>query len=302
MNTVNLNREIKIGVGLRHSHYSDFLAGPEGIDFVEVHAENFFPVGGVTSEFLQEAAQICPISIHATTLGLGSAQGVPAPHVERLKALVDLIGPLLISDHACFAWSSLDGREVHAGDLLPIPFNRQSLQVIVEHIRHVQERLGRQMLVENLSAYIEPQGSQMNEADFLVRMCEQSGCLLLLDLNNLMVNAVNAGVPDVLGNICDYINRIPPGLVGEIHLAGCTPVADDELLIDDHSRPVSELVWEAYELALKRFGAVPTLIEWDTDLPSWAELRAEADKARAIAVDLLSRDREAPALTQGAEQ
>lgn len=283
MNSKFQDIPISIGVGLRHEHYADILASSANIDFIEVHAENFFTDGGAASALLQQVAEIYPVSIHATTLGLGSAVGVPTWHMDRLKQLIEHIPPFLLSDHACFTWSSMKQRPVHAGDLLPIPFNQTSMEVLTENLRLTQERLGHEVMIENLSSYLTPEGSQMREVDFLVQVCEQAGSRLLLDLNNLAVNAINDDSPDVLADIADYINSIPVGMVGEIHLAGCTPALPGELMIDDHSQPVSSIVWAAFRLALRRFGPVPTLIEWDTCLPTWDTLTAEVDKARAIA-------------------
>lgn len=282
MNKSNQQADIMIGVGLRHGHYDDVLTHSKAIDFVEVHAENFFAAGGAAGALLEQVAEHCPISLHATTLGLGSALGIPKQPIQNLKRLIERVSPVLVSDHACFAWSTLPNSPVHAGDLLPIAFNRDSLQVMVENVELVQERIGRQLLVENLSAYLTPAGSNMDEVEFLVELCQRSGCRLLLDLNNLVVNATNAGLENSLDYVAEYLQRIPTELVGEIHLAGCAPALPGFPMIDDHSQPVPEVVWDAYRIALQRFGSLPTLIEWDTDLPSWEVLTGEAAKARAI--------------------
>lgn len=277
-----------IGVGLRHEHYADILASSANIDFIEVHAENFFTDGGAAQALLQQVSEIYPVSIHATTLGLGSAAGIPTWHIDRLKHLIERVPPFLLSDHACFNWSSVKNQPVHAGDLLPIPFNETSLKMMIGNLRQTQDRLGHEVMLENLSAYLRPAGSHMREVEFLVQVCEQSDSRILLDLNNLAVNSINDKSPDILSDIADYINSIPVGMVGEIHLAGCTPVSAGELMIDDHSQPVSATVWAAFRLALQRFGPVPTLIEWDSKIPAWDVLIAEADKARAIVSDELA--------------
>jgi uncharacterized protein (UPF0276 family) len=282
MSKPNQQTDIMIGVGLRHGHYDDVLAHSKVIDFVEVHAENFFAAGGAAGALLEQVSENHPISLHATTLGLGSALGIPKQPVQNLKRLIERVSPVFVSDHACFAWSTLPNTSVHAGDLLPIAFNRDSLQVMVENVEHIQESIGRQLLVENLSAYLTPAGSNMDEVEFLVALCQRSGCRLLLDLNNLVVNATNAGVENSLNYVSEYLQCIPVGLVGEIHLAGCAPALPGFPMIDDHSQPVPEVVWDAYRVALHRFGSLPTLIEWDTDLPSWDVLTDEAVKARAI--------------------
>jgi len=286
--------EISIGVGLRHGHYSDALTHPKAIDFIEVHAENFFADGGAANEVLAEAAQHYAISLHATTLGLGSARGIPDQPLQKLQQLIERTQPMLVSDHACFTWSSLQDSSqnfpVHAGDLLPFAFNANTLDIITENVERVQQHISRQLLVENLSAYITPKGSDMSEVEFLTELCLRANCRLLLDLNNLVVNATNAGDADILPTVVHYIKQIPPRLVGEIHLAGCAPPLPGMPMIDDHSQPVPQVVWDAYRIALQRFGAVPTLIEWDTALPSWNTLTDEAVKARVIATEELARD------------
>ena len=175
MNTERQPEGITIGVGLRHAHYSDVLTHPKHIDFVEVHAENFFAAGGAACALLEQVAAHYPVSLHATTLGLGSAFGIPEQPIANLNSLIERVAPFLVSDHACFAWSTLQGSPVHAGDLLPIAFNSENLQVMVENVQHVQERIGRQLLIENLSAYITPSGSNMTEVGFLTELCQCSG-------------------------------------------------------------------------------------------------------------------------------
>ena len=276
-----------IGVGLRHQHYNDALSSPADIDFVEIHAENFFAEGGIGKSLLSDIKQQYDVSLHATSLGLGSAQIIPSAHLAKLSQLVDEVNPLLVSDHACFSWGQLNDIQVHAGDLLPVPFNEESLSIMSKNIDTLQRTLKRNILVENLSAYITPAGSTMPETEFLTRLCQNTGCQLLLDLNNLMVNAVNQQEESPLSQATTWLNTIPANIVGEIHLAGCTPVERGELVIDDHSQPVSDEVWALYQSALTRFGSTPTLIEWDLDLPSWATLIAEAAKAKAIAAKVL---------------
>ncbi len=294
LNTIIPSKIPLIGVGLRHSHYDEALSSPASIDFVEVHAENFFAKGGATIEVITDIIQTYQVSLHATSLGLGSAAGVPIHQIEQLKKLVDKVQPILLSDHACFSWADINDKPTHGGDLLPVPFNDESLQVMVENVKGAQNVLGRTLLVENLSAYMVLPGSTYTESQFLVKLCEMSKCKLLLDLNNLVVNATNHALMfdtenaiDVYEYATTFLSNIPTELVGEFHLAGCTQVAETELMIDDHSQPVADVTWKIYEYAIKRFGAVPTLIEWDEELPSWQELIAEADKARVIATAAL---------------
>ncbi|MGI9273814.1 MAG: DUF692 domain-containing protein [Endozoicomonas sp.] len=288
MGTTWLSDRTPVGVGLRHVHYQDLLATPADLDFVEVHSENFFASGGASLAILDDVAKQYPVSLHGTSLGLGSVLGIQARHIESLARLAESVSPVLISDHAAFAWGQVDGQTHHGGDLLPIAFNEASLAVLTDNIQRVQERLDRGILVENLSAYLTPPGSNLTETEFFRALVKRSGCRLLVDLNNLAVNAINSAKDDVLADIQQWLDQIPAEYVGEIHLAGCTPPAHGELMIDDHSQRVSEVVWHAYHHAIGRFGQVPTLVEWDTQLPEWQVLLGEVDKARNIAAEALA--------------
>jgi uncharacterized protein (UPF0276 family) len=202
-------------------------------------------------------------------LGLGSADGLDERHLAKLKRLIDAIEPALVSEHLC--WSVADG--THFNDLLPLAYTREALALVAERISLVQEALGRRILVENLSAYLEFAASEMGEGEFLAELSRRAGCGVLLDVNNLYVNQVNHGA-DALA----AMRAIPPGCVEEIHLAG--HLVTEHCLIDHHGDRVADAVWRLYDAALERFGAVPTLIEWDTDIPELAVLLDEADKAR----------------------
>ncbi|WP_415887323.1 DUF692 domain-containing protein [Neptuniibacter sp. QD37_6] len=276
----------KIGVGLRHPHYKEALLGTSSIDFVEVHAENFFAEGGMLPELLNDIALQYPISLHSTSMGLGSAVGINGDYLQRLKQLSQQINPILISDHACFTWSNINGNSVHAGDLLPLEFTQQSLQVMVDNVNQVQKLLGRQILVENLSAYVEFNFSDMSETEFLSELVDKTGCGLLVDLNNLLVNARNFSDQKPLTVARKWLREIPSSAVGEIHLAGFTKVKEGELVIDDHSQPVSPECWLLYRDAVALFGAVTTLIEWDNNLPTWSTLLDQASKARSISTEV----------------
>jgi len=294
-----------IGVGLRHEHYNEALNTPANIDFVEVHAENFFAEGGASYQVFNDISHQYPISLHATSLGLGSTLESPITQIQQLHTLINRCDPILVSDHACFSWADVSEHHVHGGDLLPVPFNDESLKVMANNVLRVQDILGRTILVENLSAYMELPGSTYTESEFLAKLCELTQCKLLIDLNNLVVNATNHAVLSGTGkaiNAIEYakqwLDNIPQNIVGEFHLAGCTPVSSDSLMIDDHSHPVSEDTWSIYQYALTRFGAIPTLIEWDENLPSWQELLGEADKARNIAMQVFGTS-ETTNCTQG---
>ncbi len=271
-----------IGVGLRHQHFQEALAGSSSIDFAEVHAENFFADGGIASAFLEQFSERYAISLHSTSMGLGSAAGVNQNYLERLNRLIKRIDPVLVSDHASFAWSKKNSRDIHAGDLLPLEFSPASLDVLVENTDRAQQILGRQLLIENVSAYVKLDHSNLQETEFLVTAVERSNSKLLVDLNNLLVNERNAGSAEPLAQAMQWLEAIPRNLVGEIHLAGYSLNSDFDVIIDDHSQAVSDECWELYRFALERFGSVPTLIEWDNELPSWQGLVAEADKAREI--------------------
>ncbi|MGA8008406.1 MAG: DUF692 domain-containing protein, partial [Thiomonas sp.] len=225
------------------------------------------------------------VSLHGVSLALGSACGLDAAHLERLAALVERIEPVRVSDHASFARAPWAQRGVvHANDLLPVAFTQGSLGIFVRNVLQVQERLRRPILVENLSSYLDFAERDFSEPQFFAELARRSGCGLLLDVNNLMVNAMNAGALDPLQTVIDWLDELaavaPPGLVGELHLAGHS--VQQGLVIDDHSDVVSLPVWMAYAHALRRFGPVSTLIEWDTALPALDVLLGEAEQAQAL--------------------
>ena len=274
-----------VGIGLRQPHYAPVLDARPALGFVEVHSENFFADGGAALAVLRQAREHYPVSLHGVGLALGSAAGLDPWHLDRLERLVQRIEPVRVSDHACFARAALGGAgaAVHANDLLPVAFNEAALAIMAGNVEQVQERLGRRILVENLSAYVsfaDASGDQIGEPDFFAALCRRSGCAMLLDVNNLMVNALNRrrdDARDPLTACIRYIDALPPGIVGEIHLAGYD--ASGDIVIDDHGSRVRPDVWTLYEHALRRFGAVPTLVEWDTDVPPLAVLLDEAQRA-----------------------
>lgn len=280
-----------IGVGLRHPHFSDAIKGSKSIDFVEVHSENFFACGGALPKILQDIADKYPVSLHSTAMGLASESGIPEYYLAKLCALAHRIKPFLISDHACFAWGKVGERFVHAGDLLPLSYNNASLTLMCKHIDQLQQRFGQRLLIENLSYYISLPGSTMLEKEFLTLLADRTGCGLLIDLNNILVNEFNASNSkdnqEILRASKQWLNDIPTDKVGEFHLAGFTLPKDNGIAVDDHSKTVSENCWNLYKHAIKKFGAKPTLIEWDNQLPEWKCLVKQADKARSIVEDIL---------------
>jgi uncharacterized protein (UPF0276 family) len=270
------------GIGLRQPHYADLFGAPPPLGFVEVHSENFFADGGAALAVLHQARELYPVSLHGVGLALGSAAGLDPWHLDRLERLVERIEPVRVSDHSCFARAPLrpGGPVVHASDLLPIAFTDEALAIMVANVMQVHERLRRPMLVENLSAYVSFDDASMSEPEFFAQLCRRAGCGMLLDVNNLMVNALNVGANDPVAACCAFVDALPKGIVGEIHLAGYQQT--DDIVIDDHGSRVRPEVWRVYEHALARFGAVPTLVEWDTDLPALGVLLGEAEHANAL--------------------
>lgn len=278
-----------VGIGWRHPHCAELLESLPRLDFLEVHSENYFGAGGAAQAVLLQARAHYPVSLHGVGLALGSALGVDPWHLEQLAALVARVEPVRVSDHACFARAAPKGRTVHAADLLPLPFRTDALDVLCNNVQRVQDRLRRPLLVENLSAYVKWTGSEIQETEFLTTLALRTGCQLLVDVNNIYVNALNdalalpaerrvTGQP--LAQCRAWLDQLPPAVVGEIHLAGHCRM--DDIVIDDHGSPICAEVWQLYQHARARFGSVPTLVEWDTDLPPLAVLLAEAQHARAL--------------------
>jgi uncharacterized protein (UPF0276 family) len=273
---------MSVGIGWRQPHYRELIERrPAALDFLEVHSENFFAEGGAALAVLDRGRAHYPVSLHGVGLALGSAAGLDAWHLDRLAALVRRIDPVRVSDHASFARAPLQpgGPVVHGADLLPLAFTRPALDILVANVQRVQERLRRPILVENLSAYLHWADSTLDEAAFFNALVQRSGCQLLLDVNNLVVNALNAGQEPV-ATACAFIDALTPGCVGEIHLAGHAVLPD--IVIDDHGSRVPPSVWAAYAHAVQRLGPVPTLIEWDTDVPALDVLLDEAAQAARI--------------------
>lgn len=280
----------QVGIGWRHPHYRQVLQELPAIDFLEVHSENFFVDGGASLAVLEKGRANYPVSVHGVGLSLGSAAGLDAWHLEQLARLVDRIAPARVSDHACFARGYSQDTMVHASDLLPLSFDDDSLAVLCANVQRVQDRLKRPLLVENLSAYLtwarQGAAAQWPEPDFLNELTARTGCGLLVDVNNIYVNALNARIAqqctDPLQSCIAWLDTIRAGSVGELHLAGHRRVTDahGDIVIDDHGSRVCPQVWQLHVHALRRFGPVPTLIEWDTDVPELSVLVDEATYAR----------------------
>ena len=270
------------GIGLRQPHYADVLARRPELGFVEVHSENFFADGGAALAVLHEARSHYAVSLHGVGLSLGSAAGLDPWHLEQLARLVERIDPVRVSDHASFARApQRDGGPVlHGNDLLPLAFTQETLAIMVANVSQVQDRLKRPLLVENLSAYLSFADSDFSEPAFFNELVRRSGCGLLLDVNNLVVNALNEGVSDPVHSACEWVDAIDAAAVGEIHLAGYKDMGD--IVIDDHGSRVHESVWQVYRHAIRRLGAVPTLVEWDTDVPPLEVLLDEARRAAEV--------------------
>ncbi|MGE5117319.1 MAG: DUF692 domain-containing protein, partial [Betaproteobacteria bacterium] len=268
-----------VGIGLRQPHYRELLERRPALGFVEVHAENFFADGGAAPALLDAVRDGYDVSLHGVGLGLGSACGLDPWHLERLARLVERVEPALVSDHASFARVAhgADAAAVHLNDLLPVAYTKASLDILAANVGHVQDRLRRTLLVENVAAYLRWDDDAIAEPAFLAELTRRSGCGLLLDVNNLVVNALNAGAADPVCAACEWIDALGAASVGEIHLAGYRESGD--IVIDDHGSRVHPPVWRVYRHAIRRLGPRPTLIEWDTDLPPLDVLLDEARTA-----------------------
>jgi uncharacterized protein (UPF0276 family) len=260
------------GVGLRPAHYPHLLANGAGnVQWFEAISENFIDSFGRPRHVLKKIRENHSVALHGVSMSLGSPEGVNETHLQRLKNLVEEIEPFVVSDHLC--WSKLGTHYSH--DLLPVEYTRESLQGLVRNIQHVQEKLRRPILVENVSAYVHSTRAEFQEWDFVVEVAKQAGCKILLDINNVYVNAVNFGFDPRV-----YLEAIPPELIGQVHLAGFTDMGD--YLFDTHSKPVHENVWDLFALKAPDLKNTPILIEWDDDIPDYAALEKELLLARQI--------------------
>jgi len=259
------------GLGLRKPHYADFLDTRVEVDFVEVISENFMVDGGRPSQILRDVRERYPVALHGVSMSIGSADGLDGAYLKRLRALVDEIEPLFVSDH--LSWSRIEGFNSH--DLLPLPYTIEALDLVCANVARAQDAMGRAMLIENPSTYIDFVRADMSEWQFLDAMAQRTGCGLLLDVNNVFVSASNHGFDAIA-----YLDGVPHDRVRQIHLAGHS--LGTELLIDTHDRPVPASVWDLYAHVMPKLGAVATMIERDDDIPPLGDLLDELAIARRI--------------------
>jgi len=274
-----------IGVGLRAPHIAEVLASRPAIGWFEVHSENYMGRGPGFAA-LMKVRRDYPLSLHGVGLSLGTAEGLDRAHLYELKELVERSEPFLVSEH--LSWSVTGG--VYLNDLLPLPLTEETLAVVSRNIALMQETLGRRVLIENPSSYLRFRHSAIPEPEFLAELVRRTGCGLLCDVNNIYVSCTNFAE-----DTAAYLAALPSEAVGEIHLSGHfrSERRGRALLIDDHGAQVSDEVWALYRLALERFGMVPTLIEWDKNLPPWAALLAEARRALEVAESIMAADADA---------
>ena len=263
------------GIGLKPQHYDAVLSDVARPNWVEVHPQNYFGDGGPPHRWLTAIAEVLPISFHSVGLSLGSAEGLNEDDLEKLAVLCARYNPASVSDHISFSGNAQD----RFADLLPIPYTQASLDHFATQVSRVQDRLKRSILLENPSRFLAYEGDEMDEVEFIAALIARTGCGLLFDINNVEVSSTNLGF-----DATAYIDAINPDWVGEIHLAGHAVEQHESgpLLIDDHGSPVTEFTWALYARFIARAGMKPTLIEWDTDVPDYAVLMGELDKAEAI--------------------
>jgi uncharacterized protein (UPF0276 family) len=260
-----------VGIGLRTPHVRQVLEERPPMPWLEIHSENYYVDGGPALKVLDRIRADYPLSLHGVGMSLGSTDPLDRAHLAKLARLIERTEPAFVSEHLC--WSGVDGRALN--DLLPLPYTEEALAHVCQRVTAVQDFLGRQILVENVSSYLAFAEATIPEWEFVAAVARRTGCKLLCDVNNIHVNAVNHGF-DADG----YLAALPHEAVAEIHLAGFD--VTETCLIDTHGAPVAPAVWTLYRRAIARFGPIPTLIEWDTDIPPLATLLAEAATAQAI--------------------
>ncbi|HWL21277.1 MAG TPA: DUF692 domain-containing protein [Bradyrhizobium sp.] len=264
------------GTSFKHEHLPAILAEGRQCCFFEVHAENYMGAGGPPHRALEAIRRDHPVSLHGVCMSIGGPQPLDKAHLARFRNLVARYEPALVSEH--LAWSTHE--TIYFNDLLPLPYTEATLGRVCDHIDEMQEAIGRPLLLENPSTYLAFRESTMSETDFIRAVAGRTGCGLLLDINNVFVSATNHGF-----SAREYLADFPLSRVGEIHLAGHAEQADDEgdvLLIDSHDGPVADAVWKLFEIVIGQCGPIPTLVEWDSNIPDWPILKSEATAARAI--------------------
>jgi len=259
------------GLGLRTPHYEAMLNEPHDIDWLEVITENYLVPGGKPLDYLERIRERFPLVMHGVSLSIGSTDPLDCKYLADVRALAARIEPHWISDHLC--WTGIEGRNLH--DLLPLPYTEEALAAVVARVGQVQDALGRQILLENVSSYLTYQDSEMSEWEFLREVAQRADCAILLDINNIYVSSVNHGFDPLA-----YLHAIPKSRVRQFHLAGHSDLGGH--LIDTHDHPIVEPVWNLYGTAVAHFGTVPTMIERDDNIPELGELVAELDIAREL--------------------
>jgi uncharacterized protein (UPF0276 family) len=265
------------GLGLRVPHYDTILEESPGVDWFEVLSENYFVPGGKPVAYLERIRRDYPVVMHGVSMSIGAHGKLNQQYLKELKALADRIEPHWVSDHLC--WTGVDGYNLH--DLMPLPYTEEAIRHVVDHVREVQDTLGRRILLENVSSYLTYRQSDMTEWDFLREICERADCHILLDINNIYVSAYNHGF-----DAKQYLDGIPVNRVQQFHLAGHQNNGD--YIIDTHDAPVIDPVWDLYAAAVRRFGPVSTMIERDDNIPPLSELLTELEHCRKIAEPLLA--------------
>ncbi len=269
-------KDLGHGIGLRSKHYGRFLEERPAVDWVEAISENHLAPGGRPNAVLEKVRRDLPVVLHGVSLAIGSVDPIDARHLKALRELVHRIEPAYVSDHLC--WGRHQGRYAH--DLLPLPFTEEALELVIDRVRTVQDVLQRQILLENVSSYLQFEESTMTEWEFLRRIAEGADCGILLDVNNIYVSAKNHGFDPL-----DYLAGVPADRVGQFHLAGHSDKGS--YLLDTHDGEVPDPVWELYRAALRRFGRVPALVEWDDHIPPLEEVVAQSALARRIEAEVL---------------
>lgn len=275
------------GLGLRKDHYQEILQQQPAVDWFEILSENYMVAGGKPLHWLEKVREHYPLVMHGVSLSIGSSDPLDMDYLRDLEALIRRVEPAWVSDHLC--WTSLGGHNFH--DLLPLPYTEEAVRHVAQRVRQVQDVLDRRILLENLSSYVTFNDSVLTEWEFLTAVCEEADCLVLLDINNIFVSAVNHGFDPL-----EYLRGVPSERVWQFHLAGHTTNESGRILIDTHDQPVRDEVWDLYAEAARHFGPVSTMIERDDNIPPLAELLQELEHARSIAEPLWeARNEHAPA-------